>query len=125
MEAMRVLADAGVPCGVMIAPVVPGITDSEAQLEAVIAAAADHGASFVSPNVLHLRPGTKEWFMPALREAYPHLTEKYERWYTGSYAPKQYTEQVIAKISELRDRWGFADRHRKPAPVRGQMSLGL
>lgn len=125
MKAMRKLADAGVPCGVMIAPIVPGITDSEAQLEDVIAAAADHGASFVSPNVLHLRPGTKEWFMPALREAYPHLTEKYARWYTGSYAPKQYTELVIARINELRERWGFSDGRRHEAPVRGQLSLGI
>lgn len=101
------------------------VTDSEAQLEEVIAAAADHGASFVAPNVLHLRPGTKEWFMPALREAYPHLAEKYERWYTGSYAPKQYTERVIAKIGELRERWGFGDGRRREAPVRGQLRLAI
>lgn len=125
MQAMRALTDAGVPCGVMIAPIVPGITDCEAQLEDVIAAAADHGATFVAPNVLHLRPGTKEWFMPALREAYPHLTEKYERWYTGSYAPKQYTELVTGKINKLRERWGFSDRRRKEALVRGQLSLGI
>ena len=125
LQAMRELVDAGVRCGVMIAPIVPGLTDDESQLEEVIRAASDHGASFVSPNVLHLRPGTKEWFMPALRAAYPHLTPKYERWYRGSYAPKEYTEQVLAKVSELRDKWGMTRTHDAPRPTRGQMKMTI
>ena len=57
-EAMRRLVDAGVPCGVMMAPVIPGITDATESIEAVARAAADSGASFVAPNVLNLKPGT-------------------------------------------------------------------
>ena len=74
LEAIRELTAAGVPCGVMIAPIIPGLTDDEAHLEDVIRPAKEHGARFVAPNVLNLKPGSKEWFMPALREAYPHLT---------------------------------------------------
>lgn len=129
LEAMRQFADAGVPVGVMIAPIIPGLTDDEVHLEEVILAARDHGAAFVSPNVLHLKPGTKEWFMPALREAYPHLEGKYERYYRGSYAPKEYTAQVLAKVSELREKCGFTTERRHdagPSAVRAsqlQMTL--
>lgn len=124
LQAMKRLADAGVRCGVMIAPIVPGVTDGEAHLETVIRAARDHGASFVSPNVLHLRPGTKEWFMPVLRQAYPHLTSRYRKYYRGSYAPESYTRGVLAKVSELRERYGFSET-RSEQPVAGQLRMAL
>src|SRR5438105_6290641 len=96
LEALRKLVEAGVPCGVMLAPVIPGLTDDTAHIEEVVRSAAECGASFVSPNVLNLKPGTKEWFMPALREAYPLLAGKYERDYRGHYAPKDYTQELVA-----------------------------
>jgi len=125
LEAMRELVDAGVRCGVMIAPIVPDLTDDEAHLEEVILAARDNGASFISPNVLNLKPGSKEWFMPALRDAYPHLAPKCERYYRGAYAPKEYTQQVMAKVSELRAKYGFDREHVRPEPTRGQMQLAI
>ncbi len=125
LQAMRQLVEAGVPCGVMIAPVVPGVTDDEPHLEAVIRAAAEHGAGFVAPNVLHLRPGTKEWFMPALREAYPHLLPRYQRFYRGSYAPKYYTQQVLAKVAELQEKWGLNRPRVVDRPRAGQLRLTL
>lgn len=127
-EAMRALSEAGVPTGVMIAPIIPGLTDDERHIEEVVVAAKEHGASFVAPNVLFLKPGTKEWFMPALREAYPHLAGKYERYYRGPYAPKDYTREVIALVNRIRERHGFGqtDRHREPPKQpAGQMSLAL
>jgi DNA repair photolyase len=127
-EALRELTTAGVPCGVMIAPIIPGLTDDEPHLEAVIEAAREHGANFIAPNVLNLKPGSKEWFMPALRAAYPHLTRRYETYYRGSYAPKDYTQQVLAKVSELRAKYGFAERAHTPKPQRepvGQLQMAL
>ena len=125
-DALREMTAAGVRCGVMIAPIIPGVTDDERHLEAVIAAAKDAGAAFVSPNVLYLKPGTKEWFMPALREAYPHLSGKYQRYYRGPYAPKDYTREIVALVNRIRDRWGFSDERpaRKRAPDT-QMSLAI
>ncbi|MCH6556510.1 MAG: radical SAM protein [Chloroflexi bacterium] len=125
LQAMRQLVDAGVPCGVMLAPVVPGVTDDEPHLEAVIRAAAEHGARFVAPNVLHLRPGTKEWFMPALRAAYPHLLPRYQRFYRGAYAPKHYTQQVLAKVAELQEKWGLNRPRVDDRPSAGQLRLTL
>lgn len=132
-EALRELASAGVRCGVMIAPVIPGLTDDDAHIEPVIAAAKEAGAAFVAPNVLFLKPGTKEWFMPALRAAYPHLAGKYERYYRGAYAPKDYTREVIANVHRIREKYGFtsdANHHdlvtRERAPVRdSQIALGI
>jgi DNA repair photolyase len=128
IEALRELVKAGVPCGVMLAPIIPGLTDEESQLDTVIRAAREHGASFVAPNVLHLRPGSKEWFMPALREAYPHLMPHYEKYYRGAYAPKDYTRQVLAKVSELRAKYGFVDEDNAPPVIsepQGQLRMAV
>ena len=131
-EALREMSAAGVRCGVMIAPIIPGLTDDDAHIEPVIAAAKENGAAFVAPNVLFLKPGTKEWFMPALREAYPHLAGKYERYYRGAYAPKDYTREVIASVHRLRERYGFTSgqNHRELArelvqPTETQIPLAL
>ncbi len=124
LQAMRRLVEAGVPCGVMLAPIIPGVTDDEGHLGEVLQAAREHGASFIGPNVLHLKPGTKEWFMPVLRDAYPHLLARYAKYYRGSYAPKQYTQEVLAKVAELREKWGF-NQPREPQQTMGQLKMTL
>ncbi len=125
LAAMRRLADAGIPCGVMLAPIVPGVTDDEQHLEEIIRAARDHGAGFIGPNVLHLQPGTKEWFMPVLREAYPHLLQRYQKFYRGSYAPQDYTHEVLTKVSELRARLGFDAQTAMREEPRGQLAFAI
>lgn len=128
LEALRGLTDTGVPCGVMLAPIIPSLTDDEPHLEEIIRGAKDHGALFIAPNILNLKPGSKEWFMPALREAHPHLTARYEKYYRGAYASKEYTEQVLAKVSELRDRYGFDEPAHDPAPKaerQGQLQMAI
>jgi len=125
LEAMRFLASRGVRCGVMLAPVLPGLTDAPESLEAVVRAARDHGASFVHDNVLYLKPGTKEWFMPSLREAYPHLAERYAKYYRGAYAPATYTAEVHQTVQRLRAKFGLLDRQPSPGPTAGQLQLAM
>ncbi len=108
MHAVKELNRAGVPTGVLVAPILPGISDSPDQLEEVVRAAADAGASHISPIALHLRPGVKEEFMPWLEREYPELVEHYRRLYRGSNAPRA-TRQAIA------ERVG-AERRRHPPP---------
>src|SRR6266536_1880118 len=108
MHAVKELNRAGVPTGVLVAPILPGISDSPDQLEEVVRAAADAGASHISPIALHLRPGVKEEFMPWLEREYPELVERYRRLYRGSNAPRA-TRQAIA------ERVG-AERRRHPPP---------
>ncbi len=128
LQAMERLSRAGIRTGVLLAPILPEITDSEENLEEVVRQAAQHGAHFIAPNVLHLRPGSREWFLPFLREAYPHLTPEYLRLYRrGAYAPRAYTERIIGLVQRLRDRWGLAGRE-SPARnmlIRGQLTLGM
>ncbi|HYG71481.1 MAG TPA: radical SAM protein [Actinomycetota bacterium] len=87
IEAVAALNEAGIPTGVLMAPVLPGISDRPDQLRAVVEAAIEAGATHVSPILLHLRPGVREEFMPWLEERYPDLVERYERMYTKPYGP--------------------------------------
>ena len=110
MEAVKKLNRAGVPTGVMVAPILPSISDAPEQIREVVRAAADAGASHVAPITLHLRPGVKEEFMPWLEREYPELVTDYRRMYRGSNAPKAVRE-------EIGDRFRAAQRrHPRPEP---------
>ncbi len=109
MAAVKQLVAAGIPCGILMAPILPGISDSPEQLRAVVRAAADAGASHLTPITLHLRPGVKEEFLPWLEEAYPELLPDYRRLYRGSNAPKPVREEIADRVrSEKRRHPAFA-----------------
>jgi DNA repair photolyase len=124
LEAMRFLTERGIRCGVLLAPILPGLTDDPADLERVVDAAREHGASFIHDNVLYLKPGTKEWFMPFLREAYPHLSERYAKYYRGAYAPQTYTQDVHRTVERLRLKYGMVTP-RRVQPSAGQLQLAM
>ena len=71
VEAVARLNEAGVPCGVLLAPVLPGLSDGDAALERTVRACLDAGALSISPILLHLRPGVRELFMPWLERVRP------------------------------------------------------
>ena len=98
MAAVKQLVAAGIPCGILMAPILPGISDSPEQLRAVVRAAAAAGATHLTPITLHLRPGVKEEFMPWLEETYPELVAGYRRLYRGSNAPKAVREQIGERV---------------------------
>jgi DNA repair photolyase len=98
IEALHTLVDAGIPTGVLIAPILPGLSDRPDQLRAVVEAALDAGASSVSPIMLHLRRGVREEFMPWLREHHPDLVERYERAYRTPYGPKDARETLSRRV---------------------------
>ncbi len=101
IEAVRALNDAGIPCGVLMAPILPGITDHPRQLREVVAAAIDAGATHVSPILLHLRPGVREEFLPWLETNYPELVARYEELYQRPYAPKREQQALGRRVSSL------------------------
>jgi DNA repair photolyase len=98
IAAVKALVEAGVPCGVLVAPVLPGISDSPEQLRAVVEAAAAAGASYISPLTLHLRRGVKEQFMPWLEREYPELVAAYRRLYRGANAPEAVQRRVAEQV---------------------------
>jgi DNA repair photolyase len=104
IEALRALVDAGIPTGVLVAPILPGISDRPDQLRAVVEAALDAGASHVSPITLHLRPGVREEFMPWLEQTYPDLVERYVQLYRNPYGPKAEREAISKQVRALTDR---------------------
>ena len=111
LEAMQFLVEEGIPAGVMMAPLLPGISDGWESINAVAEAAYAHHAQYLGGNLLFLRPGSKEWFMPFLREAYPHLAPAYQRLYRGSdYAPREYARSVAAMVDDARSFWGIPKR---------------
>jgi DNA repair photolyase len=88
MEAVAAFNEAGIPSGVLIAPLMPGINDSPEQVEEIVSLAEEAGATFVNGIALHLRPGVKEVFMSWLSAARPDLVPRYDELYErGAYAP--------------------------------------
>ena len=62
LDAVRTLTDAGFSVGVLMAPILPGLTDTDESIEETVAAIAAAGAASVTPLPLHLRPGAREWY---------------------------------------------------------------
>jgi DNA repair photolyase len=86
----------------MIAPVLPGISDSPQQLREVIEAAIDAGATHVSPILLHLRPYVKDVFMEWLGENYPDLVVRYQTMYRkGAYAPVAARNDLSERVKDV------------------------
>jgi DNA repair photolyase len=110
LQALERLVKAGVPAGVMMAPLVPGITAVAENLEAVVRAAASVGANFVGTNVLYLKPGVKEHFMGFLEREYPELVRGYDRLYPGAYAPKEYQASLVGMVTTLQERFLIPER---------------
>jgi DNA repair photolyase len=101
MEAVAAIGEAGIPAGVMIAPIMPGISDDPAQLAQVVKAAIEAGATSITPIVLHLRPGVREVFDPWLRDVRPDLVERYRQLYQRSHAPKAERRRIGGIVRDL------------------------
>ena len=107
LEAMHYLVENGITAGVILAPLLPGISDTAESIDAVVSAAAGHRAQFLAANLLFLKPGSKEWFMPLLREAYPHLAPAYAKLYRKTYAPQEYAREVQGLVEQAKRTWGL------------------
>ncbi|MER7173182.1 Rv2578c family radical SAM protein [Streptomyces mesophilus] len=108
LDAVRTLTEHGIGCGVLMAPVIPFLGDSPEQLRATVRAIAAAGATSVTPLVLHLRPGAREWFMAWLGRHHPYLVRRYERLYAeGAYAPKWYQRRITRHVHELATEFGI------------------
>jgi DNA repair photolyase len=116
LEAVAELNRAGIPTGVLIAPLMPGINDAPHQLEPLLQGAIDAGATSIGGVALHLRDGVKEVFMDWLRTQRPELVERYEELYRrGAYAPGEERKRLGALIRGHGAGSGFRRRPR-PSP---------
>jgi DNA repair photolyase len=126
LRAVEQLNAAGVPCGVLMGPVLPDLSDDPAQLEAVVAGAIDAGAVSISSVLLHLRPGVREVFFPRLAQTHPHLLTAYERRYRNrANAPRADQAALDALVRELVRRHGGVPAERGDAEhLTGQAPAG-
>ena len=127
LEAVRILADAGIDTGVALAPLLPGLSDGPDLLADVVREARAAGASGVWANVLYLRPGTREHFLETLARDWPELVPEYERLYAGrAYLPSAQTEPTRAVVRRLaRTSWVPRRPPIAPAPEPEQLALSL
>ena len=131
LDAMRLLRKAGVPAGVFMAPVLPGITDSEASIEAVAAAARDHGAAFFDATPLRLMPVVKEHYLGFVEKDFPDLTGRYIDAYPSVRAPSLYRQRLHDRVARVRARVGFPEEPPPPSqpldsePACRQLALTL
>jgi len=109
MEAVRELSAAGLTVGVSCSPVLPGITDPPADLEAVVRAAAAAGARHVFAGPLFLKPCSAAVFLPFLEQHFPQLVENYrQRYHDRSFLPPSYGKRVAQLIAHFRQKYGIS-----------------
>ncbi len=111
LELIRAIREAGLPCNVLVAPVLPGLTDSPDHLDALIGAVAQAGATGVSVIPLHLRPGSREWYLRWLQQHRPDLVPRYRRLYaSGAYAHQRYRTWLHERVRPLLRKHGMDSR---------------
>ena len=114
MDAVRALSSAGVRVGVSCSPVVPGITDSPQDLDALVRAAAEAGADHLFANPLFLKPCSAAIFLPFVEQNFPHLAENYRRRYAGrSFLAPAYGKRLAELIRCLKDKHNIKNNRRE------------
>ena len=104
LRAVRELVDAGIDAGVLMSPIVPGISSKPSLIERTIKAAADHGARVVGCNVMHLEGGTRDHFMRWLEQEHPNLVDGYRQLYRGRYASGAYRQEIKKVVGAIKTR---------------------
>jgi DNA repair photolyase len=99
LEAVAELNRAGIPTGVLIAPLMPGINDAPHQVEPLVAAAEQAGATSIAGIALHLRGEVRDVFMDWMRAKRPDLVPRYEQIYRRrAYAPQPERERLARLV---------------------------
>ena len=128
IEVLRRLAEAGLRVGLSLSPILPGITDQEAGLDALIARAAAAGVRRMWGSLLFLRSPTREKYFAFIEREFPRYLEAYRQAYAGaSHLKGRYRERVEAMVRRLREKHGLSseDAAVSGAYVAGPEQLGL
>src|SRR5215211_2983653 len=125
LQVMQRLTEAGIPCGVFLAPILPGITDTLESIDAVAAAAKAQGAASFGSAVLRLAPQVKEHYLAFVSATFPDLLPRYERAYTGTNISSDYRTAIERRVARIRERHGFSEHamHRRRDEAGGSMYI--
>lgn len=109
-RAMKTLSDASIRCELLLMPILPGISDSEENLSAVIAAAKAAGARRVHARVLWLSDSSKKRYLPWLEQNFPELHHRYRDVFQGRrmYTDGAYREVIASRVQEMLEKQGFS-----------------
>jgi DNA repair photolyase len=128
LAALKKLRNAGLSAGVFAMPILPGLTDTEEDLGRLMGASKEAGAEWFTASVLFLMPSSLRQFMPFLEKRFPHLAERYRRWYVERNGPPEaYREEIRERVYRLRRQHGLGTGpSRKTAQAESpQLSLRL
>jgi DNA repair photolyase len=128
LELIRAISSAGLDCHVMVAPVLPLLTDSVQHLDALLEQISAAGATSATVFGLHLRGSTKGWFMTWLARSYPELVSEYRQLYgRGAYLPAAYRESLRERAAPLVSKYGLTGDHRsfRAVPTPAPMAVAL
>jgi len=131
LDAVHKLNDAGIPAGVNCAPVLPGITDKPTDLEAVVKAAAEAGATHIFANPLFLKPCSRAIFLPFIEQHFPDLVPMYQQLYgERDFGSQGYRKHLAALMSKFKKKYGIGTPGprgpaREPARVRPAEQMRL
>ena len=122
------LSDAGFAVSVLMAPVLPGLSDSDEQIDSTVAAIVAAGAASITPLALHLRPGAREWYQGWLGRHHPELLPRYRELYArGSYLAAAYQKDLSGRVQRAARHYGMAPKGsrqaRAPGPEPGPQPL--
>jgi len=116
LDVLRQLTDAGFGVGVLVAPILPGLSDDDESIDATVAALAEAGARGATPIPLHLRPGARDWYLAWLGQSRPDLVPRYRELFRGgSYSARAYQEDVCARVRAAAERHGIVERAARTA----------
>ena len=120
LDAVRKLSSAGLRVGVICAPVLPGITDSPADLESLVKTVAEAGGAWIYANPLFLKPCSEKVFMPFLEKEFPPLAENYrQRYQARAFLPDSYRKRISALMAKLREKYRLGESYAKIPPRAG------
>jgi DNA repair photolyase len=127
IRALRRLSAAGVHAGLLIAPIVPGVTDDREGLSRLMAAAKEAGARYVVGSALRLGPAARHRFLPHLAREFPDLAERYRRHYGDREGVnREYQEALTRRLQQLQREHGFPldEERRRRAQLEGRRAAG-
>lgn len=116
LDALKALTNEGIHCGVLMAPVMPGINDSQENIDRVTEAAAAAGARSLYAGPLRLAPPVRDHFYGFLQHEFPDLLPWYLRNMDGQHLPVAAQERIGARAQAARARFGLARDDARTSP---------
>jgi len=100
--------------GLHVMPIIPHITDSRENMEALCVNARECGADYMLPGTLYLRGATRNVFFESIRKKFPEEYIKLQAMYKTGAASKEYKDHLYEMVNELRKQYGISSSYAKP-----------